>query len=204
MSLSSVASKDCLFLHHDRYYCPLNNDIRSLHYIVGITTALLRYLHNSPSGKERLSSKDFASSSSIDSLSSESYAANIEHILLSIQQSAKEAVIQHYIKLIQDRLLRWYQFWLHKKGAIDDWFAEWPNGQHPLNTTWPWNVKPALLVLWGVCWMFYDFERQSSENLGESDATGQQNIWTRQAAAQSQPVLQTRESCRIVISNRPY
>jgi hypothetical protein len=20
--------------------------------------------------------------------------------------------------------------------------------------TWPWNIKPALLVLWGVCWMF--------------------------------------------------
>jgi hypothetical protein len=36
------------------------------------------------------------------------------------------------------------------------WFFEWPSGQHPLNSTWPWaDVKPSLLVLWGVCWMFF-------------------------------------------------
>lgn len=35
------------------------------------------------------------------------------------------------------------------------WFFEWPGGRHPLNTTWPWaDVKPSLVVLWGVCWMF--------------------------------------------------
>jgi hypothetical protein len=35
------------------------------------------------------------------------------------------------------------------------WFFEWPSGRHPLNSTWPWaDVKPSLLVLWGVCWMF--------------------------------------------------
>jgi hypothetical protein len=36
------------------------------------------------------------------------------------------------------------------------WFFEWPSGRHPLNSTWPWAyVKPSLLVLWGVCWMFF-------------------------------------------------
>ncbi|KAI9742282.1 MAG: hypothetical protein M1818_004182 [Claussenomyces sp. TS43310] len=36
------------------------------------------------------------------------------------------------------------------------WFFEWPGGRHPLNSTWPWaDVKPSLLVLWGVCWMFF-------------------------------------------------
>ncbi|KAH8687235.1 hypothetical protein BGZ60DRAFT_4305 [Tricladium varicosporioides] len=35
------------------------------------------------------------------------------------------------------------------------WFFEWPRGKHPLSSTWPWaDVKPSLLVLWGVCWMF--------------------------------------------------
>lgn len=36
------------------------------------------------------------------------------------------------------------------------WFLEWPGGQRPLNSTWPWSgVKLSVLVLWGVCWMFY-------------------------------------------------
>lgn len=38
----------------------------------------------------------------------------------------------------------------------DGWFLEWPGGQRPLNSTWPWSgVKLSILVLWGVCWMFY-------------------------------------------------
>ena len=35
-------------------------------------------------------------------------------------------------------------------------FTEWPGGHRcALSTTWPWNVKTSLMVLWGVCWMFY-------------------------------------------------
>jgi hypothetical protein len=35
------------------------------------------------------------------------------------------------------------------------WFFEWPGGKRRLNSTWPWaDVKPSLLILWGVCWMF--------------------------------------------------
>ena len=195
--LSSVASKDCLFLQYDHYYRTLGNNVRSHRYVIEITTALLRCLHDFPSGKERLNPGFLASIVPFDSLLYDNYEANLEHILLSLQQSAKDAILQYYVKIIQDSLLRWYQFWLHKKGAINDWFAEWPNGQHPLSTTWPWNIKPALLVLWGVCWMFYDFDKQSSENLGASDITGQESFWTRQAAAQSQPTLQPRESGQI-------
>ena len=39
---------------------------------------------------------------------------------------------------------------LHAWISID----EWPDGRRLLSTTWPWNVKIALVVLWGVCWMF--------------------------------------------------
>lgn len=46
--------------------------------------------------------------------------------------------------------------WLRSVFGIG-WFFEWPGGRHPLNSTWPWaDVKPSLVVLWGVCWMFYD------------------------------------------------
>ncbi|KAK7516436.1 uncharacterized protein IWZ02DRAFT_292483 [Phyllosticta citriasiana] len=27
--------------------------------------------------------------------------------------------------------------------------------ERPMSTTWPWTIRPALAVLWGVCWMFY-------------------------------------------------
>jgi hypothetical protein len=34
-------------------------------------------------------------------------------------------------------------------------FSEFPNSMRPPCTTMPWTIWPALLVLWGVCWMFY-------------------------------------------------
>ena len=35
------------------------------------------------------------------------------------------------------------------------WCAEFANNLRPVSTTWPWNIRPSLAVLWGVCWMFY-------------------------------------------------
>lgn len=32
--------------------------------------------------------------------------------------------------------------------------SEFPSGQRYLCTTMPWTIWPALVVLWGVCWMF--------------------------------------------------
>lgn len=49
------------------------------------------------------------------------------------------------------------------------WFFEWPSGLHPLNSTWPWaDVKPSLLVLWGVCWMFMYPPRRPPQHLHPS------------------------------------
>jgi hypothetical protein len=41
-------------------------------------------------------------------------------------------------------------------GLYAVFFVEWPDGEPPLSTTMPWNIRPCLVVLWGVCWMFYD------------------------------------------------
>lgn len=35
-------------------------------------------------------------------------------------------------------------------------FFEFPNNLRHLCTTMPWSIWPALAVLWGVCWMFYE------------------------------------------------
>jgi hypothetical protein len=34
-------------------------------------------------------------------------------------------------------------------------FSEFPRGMRHICTTMPWTICPALVVLWGVCWMFY-------------------------------------------------
>jgi hypothetical protein len=44
-------------------------------------------------------------------------------------------------------------FWLSK--FVASWFFEWPNRRRLFSTTMPWNVRISLLVLWGVCWMFF-------------------------------------------------
>jgi hypothetical protein len=43
-------------------------------------------------------------------------------------------------------------------------FLEWPDGQRPLSTTMPWTIWPALVVLWGVCWMFYPSPRSPNRD----------------------------------------
>ncbi|KAF4554905.1 Hypothetical protein D9617_3g019740 [Elsinoe fawcettii] len=56
---------------------------------------------------------------------------------------------------------------LHKQ----DWFSILFHARHPFSTTWPWCIKPSLVVLWGVCWMFYGpwQSGQNSENNAFSD-----------------------------------
>lgn len=40
------------------------------------------------------------------------------------------------------------------------YFCEFPKGiRHPC-TTMPWTIWPSLVVLWGVCWMFYGSPRK--------------------------------------------
>lgn len=82
--------------------------------------------------------------------------ANLEHLLRCLQQAAYVALISDMLRAIEADLACWHhQYWEQSRASFHGWFSEWPNGQRPLNTTWPWNVKPSLVVLWGVCWMFY-------------------------------------------------
>jgi len=34
-------------------------------------------------------------------------------------------------------------------------FSEFPNSMQPPCTNMPWTIWPALVELWGLCWMFY-------------------------------------------------
>jgi hypothetical protein len=65
-------------------------------------------------------------------------------------EKGHEAVVKRYIVLFLVFLARRFQLnlSLHR-------LSEFPNRLRPPCTTMPWNIRPALFVLWGVCWMFY-------------------------------------------------
>jgi len=182
-SLSEIASQDRLFLSHSLHFLSVNRKTSDLRYLLNITTSLLAGVQSlSISVRENIT--DYVSSNfACDDFKCEKFLANLEHLLLCLQNIALEAIIHHYVDLFEAQFLRWYQYWQHKQRAIDDWFAEWPNGQPPLNTTWPWNVKPCLLVLWGVCWMFHGNERRHSRNPVTS---GEDDFWTRRNFSQAE------------------
>ncbi|KIL93728.1 hypothetical protein FAVG1_02289 [Fusarium avenaceum] len=44
---------------------------------------------------------------------------------------------------------------LEQKVGLAEAIFEFPNNFRHLCTTMPWTIAPALLILWGVCWMFF-------------------------------------------------
>ncbi|CAJ0546543.1 Ff.00g011700.m01.CDS01 [Fusarium sp. VM40] len=44
---------------------------------------------------------------------------------------------------------------LEQKVGLVEAIFEFPNNFRHLCTTMPWTIAPALLILWGVCWMFF-------------------------------------------------
>ena len=55
-------------------------------------------------------------------------------------------------------------------------FFEFPDGIRHICTTMPWTIWPSLLVLWGVCWMFYGSPNFGEDVHGSSGQLGQQPL----------------------------
>lgn len=107
--------------------------------------------------------------------------ANLTHLLLRLQHQLFRLLVNHGLQRIEAVAGRWQEFWQQQRQLGDNWFAEWPDGRRPLSTTWPWNnVRPSLLVLWGVCWMFYD--PYGSDDLVRSS----EGFWRRQEGFREQ------------------
>ena len=71
---------------------------------------------------------------------------------LLLQYEAVHIEILH--KFIRSLLFLCLLALLLKKRLEGLLFSEFPNNHRPPCTTMPWNIRPALVVLWGVCWMF--------------------------------------------------
>ncbi|KAL8733879.1 MAG: hypothetical protein Q9166_001867 [cf. Caloplaca sp. 2 TL-2023] len=193
---SSVATCDHIFLAYNARAVARFKGIGELRHIYDLTTLLLARLNSSSGSKGQSGSQ--SKPSVLDSLGpdQEKFVANLDHILRCLRQAALEALIYHGLKILAEDVRQWHQHWLRDRQMDHGWFLEWPNGRRPLSTTWPWDVRPSLTVLWGVCWMFYDNSTKSVEELRQQleNQEGASSFWSRstpQAATTSQQNITT-------------
>ncbi|KAI9790958.1 MAG: hypothetical protein M1835_000608 [Candelina submexicana] len=109
----------------------------------------------------------------LEILSDEVCTANLQHFLLCLQRRLFDVLLRKSFIEIEEHAHEWQRYSQQQRKLGVWWFSEWPSGRRPLSTTWPWNIKPSLVVLWGVCWMFYGDEWNPSipaDNILRSEA----------------------------------
>ena len=97
-------------------------------------------------------------------LKEDAYIANLLHLLRRLQYLLFQVLVHRSISCLDEFASHWQTYWQQQKKLGEDWFTEWPSGRRPLSTTWPWNIRPSLVVLWGVCWMFYRSDQNNEDN----------------------------------------
>ena len=154
--LSKVAASDSYFLAFDAQYTLRLTQIEQASDVLDITTLLLTRLPgaNCDSIARRQAAAGY-DSTSIDDLDFLKYLANLEHVLRCIQHWALVCLVQRSLEVLRWDRRRPRRDFEAQRSQDADWFEEWSGGRPPLSSTMPWNIKPSLLVLWGVCWMFY-------------------------------------------------
>lgn len=153
-SLRMLAAQDRFFLQHDLHLVGNMKSVNELETFFYRISALLDRLQDSSHSHAVRYSSGLAEYFLSGEPKRDKFVANLQHIIRSLQRIALEAIIRHYLDIVEAHILQWHLYWQHSKRIGEGWFAEWPNSHRPLSTTWPWNIKPSLLVLWGVCWMF--------------------------------------------------
>ncbi|KAK2764344.1 hypothetical protein FQN54_009037 [Arachnomyces sp. PD_36] len=110
------------------------------------------------------------------------FIANLLHLLLRLQRRLFQVLVNQSIQQIEEITRHWREYWQQQRKLGGNWFNEWPDGRRPLSTTWPWNIRPSLVILWGVCWMFYN---NVSPHVEQSNG-----FWSRQDQELSAPQQQ--------------
>lgn len=103
-----------------------------------------------------------------------------------------------------DRIIQTLQRWLNLFALFLSrfFFFEYPNNLRHLCTTMPWSIWPALVVLWGVCWMFYGEAESPYESQGTCvgprvKMSDTDEMKTLRCRSSSRPFLATRSpACR--------
>lgn len=87
----------------------------------------------------------------------------LSSLLIDLPPNSEEARLQVELLLtgttaaLLHLLERFFEKWADLSDRFSTFWemvAEFPRGVRYLCTTMPWTIWPALVVLWGVCWMF--------------------------------------------------
>ncbi|KAL6715493.1 hypothetical protein ACLMJK_006454 [Lecanora helva] len=189
--LRDIAANDSVFLSHELRSIETIKNLHCLSEILNLTSIVFIRLHSLSNSSIKTVEGDVYR----DDFKCIKFIANLEHLLRCLQQITLDAINNQVANLVEAYVLHWHNYWQHQNQG---WFAEWPNSHRPLSTTWPWNVRPSLLVLWGVCWMFYGYSSIPTSNPHETrNRRGAAQIpemggdfWTRHLGSQSEPVPQ--------------
>jgi hypothetical protein len=160
-ALSEIAADDKLFLKQKKFSslgaCSMNQAIQWLSIVHDAINVLCAV--RSQYDDDWLIAQGQDIGLSID----EVFIANYEHLLLCLQAELIDILTRKVVEaIIENRGDK-------RNRKLLSWFAEFPDNQHPLNTTWPWSIKPSLAVLWGVCWMFHNpGEKESNYRVSQA------------------------------------
>ena len=125
---------------------------------------------------------------SYDRIAGYNLPANLKHLILCLQCITLQISKPFDVNSAEADDHRWYPHWQHRKRLDEGWFSEWPSGHRPLHTSWPWNIRPSLVVLWGVCWMFFD------HNMPEPRVSAEGSVGQQAVQATSQRRYQERHN----------
>jgi hypothetical protein len=180
--LIKIAADDSLFLNHKSEHLTetLAHTINLTHaaYLFDLTSLLIERLDTLQERCGQQTSHSL-SDAARKGLQDEKYIANLVHLLRRLQYILFEILVHRSLWQINEIVLYWQEYRRQQNKLDDGWFAEWPNGERPLNTSFPWNIRPSLIVLWGVCWMFSPSQNNYPKisAAGILDSPGFREVW---------------------------
>lgn len=151
-SFHTTARKSHLFLRRNTDFHVKRLNIKGLEQLIVTVKDLLRTLQrNTPPHPTAPAFP--ADSTKQDPTLEFTYTANLEHLLLCLEQQLVLQFVKQLVDIVRKNV---FDCQRDHERFCKEWFFEFPDARHPLSTTWPWAIKPSLAVLWGVCWMFYE------------------------------------------------
>jgi len=162
-SITTIASNNKLFFQRKedltfrKAYLHLTKLTETLVVIKDLLRTLDKSLPHHHSGHASYRNREL-----LDIELDDTYTANLRHLLLCLKHQLIAQLVSRLIELVYKHVVDCQKDQCRQS---DQWFFEFPDARHPLNTTWPWtDIRPALVILWGVCWMFYDYYNESSQS----------------------------------------